>query len=56
MMNLRRLNSRLGYKVKKLATTAVSTPQGIRVTFPSNNYTVDIDSPLEMMISSIAAC
>jgi uncharacterized OsmC-like protein len=43
--------------VKNLKTTAVSSAEGLRVTFlNANNATATIPNPLEMFISSLAAC
>ena len=55
--NLAKNLYKFGHTIKKLNTTAVSIPNALRVTYPNqNNHVMDIESPLETFISTIAAC
>ena len=57
MLRLARISSNFSKYVKTLKTSAASVERGLRVTFPSqNNANLDITSPLETLISSLAAC
>lgn len=57
MFNLIKRASYTFANIKHLSTTAVSTPNGIRVTYANvQNKTHDIDNPLETFISCLAAC
>jgi uncharacterized OsmC-like protein len=46
-----------GHSMKSLLVTATSTPNGLRIVYPhQKNASVEIESPLEAFISTIAAC
>lgn len=57
LRNFTRLTYGFGHSYKSLLTTAKSTPTGLKVTYPhQKNAEMDIESPLETFISTLAAC
>ena len=55
--NFTRLTYKFGHTYKNLFATAKSTATGLQVTFPhQKNATMDIESPLEAFVSTLAAC
>ena len=55
--NFGKLSYGFGHTIKGLYTTAVTTPTGLKVTYPHQKDAVMvIESPLETFISTIAAC